>query len=134
MKNLIFAAILALPFLVSCSKQTACLGYDCVLPEDAVSIDSVSSAGVHVTLLNQDGDDYPVTMHLTDDQSLSAFQAYVEAGETSGMPQPGETSGYTNSPKVYYISTNQEYVRTNARYVNASTTTFEIVAYGTELD
>ncbi|HNV99810.1 MAG TPA: hypothetical protein PKL06_10610 [Chitinophagales bacterium] len=129
MKTLSIIAILIFPFLFSCSKETACIGYDCVIPEDVAVIDSVSAEGVHITLINYEGNSYPLIMQLAEDQSSDVFQAYLQSQAPEGMTFPDSAAVSSATAKVYYISTNQDYVRNNARYVHATQTEFEIVAF-----
>lgn len=134
MKTLSIIAILILPFLFSCSKETVCIGYDCVIPEDVAVIDSVSTEGVHITLINNEGNSYPLIMQLADDLPSDVFYAYVQSQAPEEMTFPDSPAVSSATAKVYYISTNQDYVRNNARYVHATQTEFEIVAFADNLN
>ena len=126
MKTLVITTA-ALIMLAGCTKQTACIGSDCVLPEAAIAIDSVTTNGIYVNLPNNENGFYATTLQLAADINQDDF---LEAA--SALP------GNENEPlpmlKVYYIAEDQSYVRENARYIHASNTKFEIISYGNNLE
>ncbi len=132
MKTL-FITTAALIMLAGCTKQTACIGSDCVLPEAAIAIDSVTTNGIYVNLPNNEDGFYATTLQLAadinQDDFLEAASAY-----TTASPLPGNENEPLPMLKVYYIAEDQSYVRENARYIHASNTKFEIISYGNNLE
>lgn len=128
MKN-IFFALISISLLASCTKETACIGADCVLPEASVTIDSVSNQRIYVSLPNNQGGTYNCTLQLAADIDETAFFA---TATNLASPMPGTAPENTKPMSVYYISEDQSYVRENARYIHAEQATLEIIQFTAE--
>ncbi len=131
MKTLFFISVLAIAF-ISCNKQTACIGSDCVLTEAAVRVDSIIDERIYATLQSREGDRFVQELGISSLIDVNEFYAYA------GYSASGSGGGkivYTpaDTVKVYYISNDQTYVKYNMEYVNASSTELDIAAFGDEL-
>lgn len=132
MKTFLFAAITAILF-ASCAKQTTCIGADCVLPEAAIAIDSVTNNGIFVRLPNNEGGFFTCNLdlasHINHDEFIAAVSAY-----TTASPIQGNENQTMPMLKVYYVAEDQSYVRENARYIHATNNKLEIISYGNNLE
>lgn len=132
MKTFLFAAITAILF-ASCAKQTNCIGTDCVLPEAAIAIDSVTNNGIYVRLPNNEGGFFACTLELASNINQEEF---IEAASayTTASPIQGNENQTMPMLKVYYVAEDQSYVRENARYIHATNNKLEIISYGNNLE
>ena len=132
MKTFLFAAITAVLF-ASCTKQTTCIGSDCVLPEATIAIDSVTNNGIYVRLPNNEGGYFDCTLALASHINQEEF---IEAASAYAMASPIQGNENQSMPmlKVYYVAEDQSYVRENARYIHATNNKLEIISFGNNLD
>ena len=102
-----------------------CIGEDCVHPEGMAAIDSISGDLYYVTLENNEGSDFVCSLTLSPEINPEVFTDTNEMSSGPSMPT-GEGSA-ANQFKVYYVSSDQSYVRSNADYIHAEQTELQIL-------
>ena len=130
MKQIAIITVMIAIAISGCARKGTCFGPDCIYPEAVVALDSIIEDRIYTTLVTSEGKPLVATLTLSPEIDVEEFNRYIDFTGDPGI----ETKNSEGSVlKVYYISENQSYVTNNAEYINLSSTTLEIVAFGDDL-